>query len=93
MSDVVEQGKSMLSTIEYARAKGITQAYPDSSVAEVVGNLVAEVERMREHAASVRRAIESWRNSLPGDESTVTHLVEVVEDLLAAAEKAEMSNE
>lgn len=47
MSDVVEQGKSMLSTIEYARAKGIAQAYPDSSVAEVVGNLVAEVERLR----------------------------------------------
>lgn len=48
MSDVVEQGKSMLSTIEYARAAGITQACPDSSVAGVVSELVAEVERLRE---------------------------------------------
>lgn len=47
MSDVVERGKTMLTTIEYAKYHGIGQAYPDSSVAAVVGDLVAEVERLR----------------------------------------------
>lgn len=59
MSDIVEQGKSMLSTIEYTKAKGITQAYPDSSVAEVLGKLVAEVERLRRDLG--------WRDSQIAD--------------------------
>ncbi|WP_396902481.1 hypothetical protein [Mycolicibacterium sp.] len=58
MTDVVEQGKSMLGTIEYAKAKGITQAYPDSSVAKVIGNLVAEVERLRQVVDALKVVIE-----------------------------------
>ena len=42
----IERGKAMLSTIEYAQTQGISGAYPDSSVAKVVGALVAEVERL-----------------------------------------------
>lgn len=40
----------------------------------------------RRHARKVREAIESWRDSHPGDESTVAFLVEVVEDLLAESD-------
>jgi cell division protein FtsB len=46
--EVTARAKAMLTTIGYAEAHGIMQAYPDSSVAEVISELVAEIERLRE---------------------------------------------
>lgn len=57
MSDVVDQGKSMLNTIAYARAIGVSPAYPDSSVEQVVRGLVAEVERLRAENEAMQRLI------------------------------------
>lgn len=53
MSDVVDQGKSMLNTIAYARSVHVSPAYPDAAVEAVVGALVAEVERLRGVLADV----------------------------------------
>ena len=59
MSDPVDAAKNMLRTIEFAMAKGIAQAYPDSTIHNVLGNLVAEAERLRSDLAEVvSRSIE-----------------------------------
>lgn len=47
ITDPVERAKAMLSTIALARSKGISQAYPDASVANVLSALVGEVEKLR----------------------------------------------
>ncbi|KAB7761784.1 hypothetical protein [Mycolicibacterium mucogenicum] len=47
-NDVLFKGKTMLSTIDYARTCGVSPAYPDSSVAEVIGALVDEIERRQQ---------------------------------------------
>ena len=46
--DIVDRAKVMMSTIRLAQSKNIGQAYPDTVVENVVGELVAEVERLRE---------------------------------------------
>jgi len=71
MSDVVDQGKSMLNTIAYARAIGVSPAYPDSSVEQVVRGLVVEVERLRAENEQLRNtvvdaAISQHREALKG---------------------------
>jgi len=64
MSDVVDQGKSMLNTIAYARAIGVSPAYPDSSVEQVVRGLVAEVERLRRSEWAARGERDSMKRRL-----------------------------
>lgn len=47
MSDIVERARTAITTIGYAQMHGVGNAYPDSVIARLLAELVAEVERLR----------------------------------------------
>lgn len=95
----VERGKAMLSTIALAQSKGISGAYPDSSVADVVGALVTEVEHLRDAAQTLGRIIHRHNRDIL-DITGLHHLIDetgdgpwdVVWETLAAGYDSDRAN-
>lgn len=53
MTDIVDRARAMINTISYARANGIGQVYPDSTVANVISELLAEIDEWRSTALTL----------------------------------------
>lgn len=87
--NAIERGKTMLATIRSANAMGLVGIYPDSSVEQVVGGLIDEIERLNHdaHQARLLRAIEGTQPPL--HEDTTAMMLGLVPDTRADSQRCQ----